>query len=44
MDLQILSMLAHRTDNELDVKAGFGSTIAAFVSAGSGASVGQMDH
>ena len=32
---------AHRTDNELDVKAGFGSTIAAFVSAGSGASVGQ---
>lgn len=32
---------AHRTDNELDVKAGLGSTIAAFVSAGSGASVGQ---
>ena len=32
---------AHRTDNELDVKAGFGSTIAAFISAGSGASVGQ---
>ena len=34
---------AHRTDNN-DVKAGFGSTIAAFVSAGSGASVGQYDH
>lgn len=32
---------AHRTDNELDVKAGLGSTIAAFISAGSGASVGQ---
>ena len=32
---------AHRTDNELDVKAGFGSTLAAFVSAGGGASVGQ---
>ncbi len=32
---------AHRTDNELDIKAGFGSTIAAFISAGSGASVGQ---
>ena len=32
---------AHRTDNELNLKAGFGSTIAAFVSAGSGASVGQ---
>ena len=32
---------AHRTDNELDVKKGFGSTIAAFISAGSGASVGQ---
>ena len=32
---------AHRTDNELDVRAGFGSTIAAFISAGSGASVGQ---
>ena len=29
---------AHRTDNELNLKAGFGSTIAAFVSAGSGAS------
>ncbi len=32
---------AHRTDNELDLKHGFGSTIAAFVSAGGGASVGQ---
>ena len=32
---------AHRTDNELDVKHGFGSTLAAFVSAGGGASVGQ---
>lgn len=32
---------AHRTDNELDVKSGFGSTVAAFVSAGGGASVGQ---
>jgi len=32
---------AHRTDNELDVKAGLGSTIAAFVSASGGASVGQ---
>ena len=32
---------AHRTDNELDVKAGFGSTLAAFVSASGGASVGQ---
>ncbi len=32
---------AHRTDNELDVKAGFGSTVAAFVSASGGASVGQ---
>ena len=32
---------AHRTDNELNLKAGFGSTIAAFISAGSGASVGQ---
>ena len=32
---------AHRTDNELDIKTGFGSTIAAFISAGSGASVGQ---
>ena len=32
---------AHRTDNELDVKSGFGSTLAAFVSASGGASVGQ---
>ncbi len=32
---------AHRSDNELDVKAGFGSTLAAFVSASGGASVGQ---
>ena len=32
---------AHRTDNELDVKVGFGSTLAAFISASGGASVGQ---
>lgn len=32
---------AHRTDNELDVKSGFGSTVAAFISASGGASVGQ---
>ena len=32
---------AHRTDNELDVRAGFGSTIAAFISASGGAPVGQ---
>ena len=32
---------AHRTDNELDVKQGFGSTFAALVSATGGASVGQ---
>ena len=32
---------AHRTDNELDVKNGFASTTAAFVSASGGASVGQ---
>ena len=32
---------AHRLDNEIDVKAGIGSTIAAFVSIGGGASVGQ---
>lgn len=32
---------AHRTDNELDIKAGLGSTFAAMISAGSGASVGQ---
>ena len=32
---------AHRTDNELDVRSGFGSTLAAFISASGGASVGQ---
>ena len=32
---------AHRTDNELDVKHGFGSTLVAFISASGGASVGQ---
>ena len=32
---------AHRTDNELDVRAGLGSTLAAFVSAAGGGSVGQ---
>ena len=32
---------AHRLDNEIDVKAGFGSTLAAFISLGGGASVGQ---
>lgn len=32
---------AHRTDNELDVKSGLGSTLAAFISAGGGASIGQ---
>lgn len=32
---------AHRTDNELDIRSGFGSTIAALISAGGGASVGQ---
>ena len=32
---------AHRSDNELDVRSGFGSTLAAFISAGGGASVGQ---
>lgn len=32
---------AHRTDNELDIRAGFGSTLAALVSASGGASVGQ---
>jgi CIC family chloride channel protein len=31
----------HRIDNELDVKLGFFSTIAAFISAAGGASVGQ---
>jgi CIC family chloride channel protein len=32
---------AHRTDNELDIKAGIGSTVAAFISLGGGAPVGQ---
>ena len=32
---------AHRLDNEIDVKAGIGSTIAAFIAMGGGASVGQ---
>lgn len=32
---------AHRTDNELDLRAGLGSTLAAFISASGGASVGQ---
>ena len=32
---------AHRTDNELDIRSGFGSTLAAFISASGGASVGQ---
>ena len=32
---------AHRTDNEMDLRAGAGSTLAAFVSASAGASVGQ---
>ena len=32
---------AHRSDNDLDVKAGLGSTFVAFLSAGGGASVGQ---
>ena len=32
---------AHRTDNELDIRSGFGSTVAALISAGGGASVGQ---
>ena len=32
---------AHRPDNELDVKDGLSSTLAAFVSASGGASVGQ---
>ena len=32
---------AHRIDNELDVKTGVASTLAAFVSAAGGASVGQ---
>ena len=32
---------AHRTDNELDLRAGIGSTVAAFISLASGAPVGQ---
>ena len=32
---------AHRLDNEIDIRAGIGSTIAAFISMGGGASVGQ---
>jgi CIC family chloride channel protein len=32
---------AHRTDNELDVKQGLGSTLVAFLAASGGASVGQ---
>ena len=32
---------AHRPDNDLDVKEGLSSTLAAFVSASGGASVGQ---
>ena len=32
---------AHRTDNELDVRRGLGSTLSAFISASGGASVGQ---
>ena len=32
---------AHRLDNEIDVRAGIGSTLAAFISLGGGASVGQ---
>jgi chloride channel protein, CIC family len=32
---------AHRLDNEIDVKAGVGSTLAAFISMGGGAPVGQ---
>lgn len=32
---------AHRLDNEIDVRAGMGSTLAAFISMGGGASVGQ---
>ena len=33
---------AHRTDNELDVKSGIGSTLAAFVSASGGALLVNM--
>ena len=32
---------AHRLDNEIDIKAGIGSTIGAFIAMGGGASVGQ---
>ena len=32
---------AHRSDNELDVRRGLGSTLSAFISASGGASVGQ---
>ncbi len=32
---------AHRADNELDVRRGWGSTLSAFISASGGASVGQ---
>ena len=32
---------AHRSDNELDIRRGFGSTLSAFISASGGASVGQ---
>lgn len=32
---------AHRTDNELDIRRGWGSTLSAFISASGGASVGQ---
>jgi CIC family chloride channel protein len=32
---------AHRLDNEIDVRVGIGSTLAAFISLGGGASVGQ---
>ena len=32
---------AHRPDNEADIKSGILSTLAAFISAGGGASVGQ---
>ena len=34
-------LAAHQTNNSLDVKKGFGSTLAAFISASGGASVGQ---
>ena len=32
---------AHRSDNELDIRRGLGSTLSAFISASGGASVGQ---